>query len=194
MMWKTAFSVIKMIFTCSWLYKSCQIGSSRSSSLLLQLPTQHFLLISFLSAILLKFHALIMPYIPPLKIWFALWVRVNMGPECYLIVPMQLNYDPFLIFQSFIVQSSETETKISFSGTNDKSLTPSWWAWVEFNGPIYLYSDDLIVWREFYFSYFPVFFSSMLGPSLIPLTSRSFWIFSIKFLIPRDCKILKYPI
>lgn len=144
---------------------------------MLQFPTQRLLLISFLSFTLLKFQTLIIPSIPPLNIWFALWVNVKIGPECSRIVPIQLNYVPFFIFHSFIVQSYDTETRISFYETNVKSLTPSWCPWEGFKGPIYLYYDDFIVWRELSFSYFPGFLSSIVGPSFTPLTSRSFWIF-----------------
>jgi hypothetical protein len=50
---------------------------------------------------------------------------VKIGPECYLIVPIQLNYELFLTFHNFIVQSYDADISKSFSDKNTKSRTPS---------------------------------------------------------------------
>lgn len=166
------------------------MGSSLSSSLLFQAPTQHFFDTSFLSLTPMKFHTLTMPSMPPLNTWLGLWVRVKMGPECSRIVPRQLNYESPLMFHSFMVQSYEADMRISLSVRKARSRMPSWWAWLGFSGPTSLYADDFIVLRALYFySFWPATFYYILGPSM-PRFYRSFSIFSIRFLMPRDCRIL----
>ena len=84
---------------------------------------------------------------------------MKIGPECYLIVPIQLNYELFLTFHNFIVQSYDADISKSFSDKNTKSLTPSWCSWPWFTDPSSLYSDDLMKFREFYLSYLETTFS-----------------------------------